>query len=180
MKLKGSKTEKNLYMTFSGESRARTKYSLYAEKARCEGYRWVADIFDETSENEKAHAREVYSRFLNKIGNTEDNLLDAALGEEEENMKLYKEFEEIAKEEGFPEIADFYKELREVEEEHGKRFKYLEEKIRNNKMFKSSEVTLWQCMNCGYIYEGSEVPEKCPLCKYPREYFKPYCNVKKL
>lgn len=177
MNYKGSKSEKNLYKTFAGESRVRTKYSIYAEAARCEGYRWVAEIFDETSDNEKAHAREVLVRFLKKVGNTEENLLDALLGEEEENDKLYKEYEETAREEGFFELADFYKELREVEEEHAKRFKILALKIKNDKMFKSSEETLWSCMNCGYIHEGYSAPDNCPLCNYPKEYFKPYCNV---
>ena len=174
MDLNGSETERNLYKTFAGESRARNKYNIYAEEARCEGYRWVGEIFDETAHNEKAHAREVFKRFLNSVNNTEENLLDAAIGEAEETQKIYKEFEETARGEGFIEIADFYKELQEVEESHEERFLKIVNMIKEDKMFKSSEEAMWQCMNCGYIYEGKEVPEFCPLCKYPREYFKPY------
>ena len=177
MNLKGSITERNLYKTFAGESRARTKYSLYAEKARCEGYRWVGEIFDETSDNEKAHAREAFNRYLNKNKCTEENLREAAKGEAEESKKIYKEFEDIARKEGFIEIADFYKELQEVEEIHGKRFLNLADRIKNNSMFESDEVKLWQCMNCGYVYEGKEAPKNCPLCKYPKSFFKPYEGI---
>ena len=178
MELEGSKTERNLYKTFAGESRANTKYSLYAEKARKEGYRWVAEVFDETALNEKAHAREVYKRYLNKIGDTQENLKDAIKGETKESKKLYKEFEEVARKEGFVQIANFYRELQEVEEEHANRFSTLEDKIKTDTMFKSVDYSLWQCMNCGYIHEGKEAPARCPLCKYPREYFKQYCRVK--
>ena len=102
----------------------------------------------------------------------------AAKGEMEENKKIYKEFEEVAEKEGFYEIAKFYKELREVEEEHEKRFLKLLDMIKRDEMFKSEKDIMWQCMNCGYIYEGKEAPEYCPLCKYPREYFKHYCKIK--
>ncbi|MEG1004058.1 rubrerythrin family protein [Clostridium sp.] len=176
MNLKGSNTEKNLYKTFAGESRARNKYNLYAEAAREEGYRWVGEIFDETAANEYAHARESFKRYLKKIGSTEENLIDSAMGEKEEDENIYKEFERVANEEGFKEIAAFYKELREVEDSHKKRFLSLAERIKNDKMFKSDKVTYWQCMNCGYIHEGTEAPLVCPLCKYKREYFMPYCK----
>lgn len=178
MELQGSKTEKCLYKTFAGECRARTKYSLYAEKARCEGFRWIGEIFDEVSDNEKAHAREAFNRYLKKIGCTEENLREAARGEAEESKKIYKEFENIARNEGFIEIADFYKELQEVEESHEMRFSKLADKIENGHMYKNNEISLWQCMNCGYIHEGKEAPKACPLCKYPMSYFKPYCKIK--
>lgn len=178
MNIKGSQTEKNLYKTFAGESRARNKYTFYAEAARCAGYRWVAEIFEETAENEKAHAREAFKRFLKKVRSTECNLEDAIKSEAEEHKRIYKEFEETARSEGFEEIAIFYKELREVEENHEKRFRKLLDMIKDNKMFKSNENKLWQCMNCGYIHEGKEAPENCPLCKYPKEYFKQYCEIK--
>lgn len=178
MKLEGSKTEKNLYKTFAGESRARSKYSLYAEKAREEGYRWVGEIFDETASNEYAHSREVFKRYLCKVDSTEENLVDSAYFENEESESIYKEFERVAMEEGFEEIAKFYKELQEVEESHKKRFLALCEKIRTDSMFKSYTESYWQCMNCGYIHEGMEAPAICPLCKYDRSYFKPYCKVK--
>jgi rubrerythrin len=177
MDFKGSKTEQNLYKTFAGESRARNKYNLYAERARLDGYQWVAEVFDETAHNEFAHARESYGTFLNLIGCTKDNLLDCILGETDEYKIIYKEFEEDARAEGFMEIADFYKELAETEEKHAERFKALYDKIEDGTMFKSSEESLWICMNCGYIHEGKEAPLVCPLCKYPRAYFKPYCKV---
>lgn len=179
MKLKGSETEKNLYKTFTGESRARGKYNLFAEKAREEGYRWVGEIFEETAENEYAHSREAYSRFLNNVGNTQENLLKAAYFETLESEEIYKKFEEVAREEGFSEIEKFYKELQEVEEEHRNRFLYLCEKIKTNTMFKSEKKIEWQCLNCGYIHVGKEAPKVCPLCKYEREYFKPQCDYKK-
>lgn len=174
--LYGSETVKNLLKTFAGESRARNKYNFYAEKAREEGYQYIASVFDETAANEYAHAREVYARYLGMVSSTEENLLDAMKGETEEFTKLYKEFEETARNEGFNQIADFYKELREVEEAHDKKFKELYEKIQNNTVFKGGADSLWKCMNCGYIYEGEEVPMVCPLCKFPRAYFKPYCD----
>lgn len=172
MNLKGSKTEKNLYKTFAGECRARSKYNLYAEKAKSEGFMWVAEVFDSTASNEFAHAREAYKRYLCKISTTKNNLIESALGEAEESCVIYKEFEDIAREEGLMEIADFYKELREVEEHHKERFLDLAKRIKEDKMFKSDKKSLWQCMNCGYIYEGNEAPLNCPLCKYPRSYFK--------
>ncbi len=177
MDLKGSKTEQNLFRTFAGESRARTKYTLYGEKAKLDGYQWVAEIFDETAHNELAHAREVLGRYLNLIGCTKDNLMDSVEGETNEAQNVYKMYEQEARDEGFTEIADFYKELAEVEDAHSKRFKELYDKIEDGTMFKGTKDSLWVCMNCGYIHEGEEAPLFCPLCKYPRAYFKPYCKV---
>jgi rubrerythrin len=179
MKLKDSETLKNLLKTFAGESRARNKYNLYAEKARQEGFVWIGQIFDMTASNEYAHAREVWGRYLGMTKSTEDNLLDAVMGEGEETNKIYKEFEEVARKEGFEAIANFYKELREVEESHKERFKDLYEKVKSGTVFKSSCETFWRCLNCGYIYEGKEAPEVCPLCKFPRAYFEPYGEGKK-
>lgn len=177
MELKGSKTEKNLYRTFAGESRARNKYNLYAEKARKDGYQWVGEIFDTTAHNEFAHAREVYNKYLCLLGTTKENLIDAIMGETEEYKVLYKKFEMEAREEGFMDIADFYKELREVEEHHEERFKNLFDKLEDGTMFKGPEESKWICMNCGYVHEGMDAPLVCPLCKYPRAYFKPYCEI---
>lgn len=176
MNLKGSKTEKNLFKTFAGESRARNKYNFYGEKAREEGLMWVADIFDETAHNEKAHARRVFKGFLHKIEDSEDNLIEASLGEAEESKVIYKEFENVAREEGFDEIADFYKELQEVEEHHKQRFLEIAKRLKEGKMFKSNTKSEWICLNCGYIHEGYEAPMKCPLCGYPRSYFKKMDN----
>lgn len=172
MNLKGSKTEKNLFKTFAGECRARTKYDLYAEKARCDGYMWVAQVFEETAKNEYAHAREAYKRYLDRICSTKNNLIESAISEAEESKVIYKNFENMAREEGFDEIADFYKELQEVEELHKERFLDLAKKLKDNMIFKSEKKALWKCLNCGYIYEGCEAPEKCPLCKYPKSYFR--------
>lgn len=180
MDFKGSKTEKNLYRTFAGESRARNKYDLYAEKARAEGYEWIAEIFEETAKNEYAHARRSFGELLGKVGSTEENLMDAMSGEGEEYKNIYKKFEEEAMAEGFDEIATFYKELREVEEAHEERFKMLHDKLINGKMFEGNADSKWCCINCGYIHEGVEAPELCPLCNYPRAFFKPCCDIENL
>lgn len=176
MELKGSKTEENLIRTFGGESRARNKYTFYGEQASREGYEFIASVFYETAENEKAHGREVFRRYLGMVKSTENNLLEAAEGEAFESTKLYKDFEKTAREEGFNQIADFYKELAEVEEGHMLRYKALYERVKNGTMFSSDVETKWQCMNCGYIHIGKEAPLSCPLCKYPKAYFKPYCK----
>lgn len=176
MDLKGTKTEQNLYKTFAGESRARTKYTLYSEKARQQGYQYIASIFTSTALNEHAHARRAYNDFLGLNKSTEENLMDAAMGEAFESEKLYKEFQETAKEEGFMEIHDFFKELREVEEEHKERFLNILKKLKEGKMFRSDAEVKWHCMNCGNIHEGKEAPTKCPLCKFPQGYFEIYCE----
>ncbi len=174
--LKGTQTEKNLYLTFAGETRARTRYNFYSEVARIDGYQWIGDIFDETAGNEYAHAREVYRRFLLHLGDTKENLKDAIEGESIEYSKLYKEFEEEARKEGFREIADFYRELSEVEEFHEKRFSALYNRVTKNAVFTSSKPINWQCLNCGNIHKGIEAPISCPLCRFPRAFFKPECE----
>lgn len=176
--LKGSETEKNLYKTFAGEARARAKYFMFAEKAKEEGYQEIAEVFEETGKNEYAHSREVFNRYLGNVKTTEDNLKTAIAGETEEFEMLYKQFEETARKEGYNEIADFYKELREVEESHQERFKILKDKVASGTVFTSKEPIAWVCMNCGYIHEGTEAPKVCPLCKYPRAYFKEKCEIK--
>lgn len=178
MDLKGSKTEKNLFKTFAGESRARTKYTLYAEKAFRDELIDIRNTFKDVSDNELAHAREAYRRYLDRIGETKNNLIEAALGEAHESRVIYKDYEKIAREEGFDEIADFYKELQEVEESHEEMFLKLAKRIKEDKLFKSDKKSLWKCLNCGYIYEGYEAPAKCPLCKYPRGYFKKMDDTK--
>ena len=176
MNLKGSQTEKNLLKTFAGESRARNKYTFYCEKAKSEGYEFIASVFEETASNEKAHARRVFNDFLRQNRTTLDNLMDSAEGEAFESEKLYKNFEKTARQEGFNEIADFYKEIAEVEESHKNRFMQVCENLKSDKIFKRDYPVKWQCMNCGYIHEGTEAPEKCPLCKYPKSYFQIYCE----
>lgn len=176
MELKDSETYKNLMRTFAGESRARNMYNLFGEKADKEGYLWIKKIFDETALNEYAHAREVFKRYLCFVGTTEENLKKAVEGESEETECIYKKFEETAKKEGFEDIADFYADLQEVEESHKKRFSELYKKLKDERLHKSDDEVMWRCMNCGYIYVGKEAPNECPLCHYPRKFFKRYCS----
>ena len=177
MDLSGSNTEKNLYRTFAGESRVKNKYNLYAEKARQEGLQWVAAIFEETAENEKAHARRIWGDFLNLICSTKDNIKDSIMGEANKYKNLYRQYEKEAREEGFEEIANFYEELAQAEEAHEKRFKVIYDKLEKNTLFKGDSDSKWCCMNCGCIHEGMKAPVVCPLCKYPRAYFKAYCDI---
>jgi rubrerythrin len=171
MELKGSKTEQNLWTAFAGESQARNKYTFYAGVARKEGYQQMAGIFEETAENEKEHAKRIY-KFLGGIGNTKANLLDAAKGENEEWTQMYKEFEKVAKEEGFTDIAEFFHEVAEVEEEHEKRYRALVDNIDNGVVFKRTDPnTKWHCRNCGYVHTGAEAPTICPSCAHPQAYF---------
>ncbi len=172
----GSQTEKNLKKTFTGESKANTKYTLYAEKARQQGYHFIAQVFDETAYNELAHARRVFRDFLCDVNSTEENLMNAFMGETAEATKIYKEFEEDARKEGFDEVADFFKEVAEVEAGHDIRFRSLYNRLLSDTLYKGDSDSLWQCTNCGYIHEGSTAPKVCPLCKYPQGYFQPYCN----
>ena len=170
MELKGSKTEQNLQAAFAGESQARNKYTYFASVAKKEGYEQISAIFTETAGNEKEHA-EVEFKFLNGIGNTIENLKAAASGEKHEWTEMYPGFEAIAREEGFTEIADFFKEVAEVEAEHEKRYLELIKNIEEGKVFKKDETTKWKCRNCGYIHEGTEAPAECPVCAHPQSYY---------
>ncbi|NLJ73661.1 MAG: rubrerythrin family protein [Firmicutes bacterium] len=170
MKLKGSKTEKNLWEAFAGESQARNKYDFYASAAKKEGFQQIAGFFEETAFNEKEHAKRL-GKFLGIVGSTADNLKDAAAGENYEWTTMYREFEKTAREEGFDEIADVFQEIAEVEEEHEKRFLKLLERVQNETVFKRDTPIKWHCRNCGYIHEGIEPPEVCPACDHPRAYY---------
>jgi rubrerythrin len=183
MKLKGSRTEQNLLKAFAGESQARMRYTYFASIARKEGFRQIEEIFLETAENEKEHAK-IFFKYLKggpveitasypagKIGTTEENLLRAAEGEKEEWGKLYPSFEKTAREEGFEEIADSFKEIGEVEIEHEKRYRKLLENIKEGKVFKKDKSIKWKCRNCGYVYEGEVAPNLCPACKHPQEHY---------
>jgi rubrerythrin len=172
MDLKGSKTEQNLWAAFSGESQARNKYSYFASQADKEGLKQIAAIFLETADNEKEHAKRFYKFLMGgSVPGTEENLLDAAEGENEEHTNMYPEFEKIAREEGFDEIADIFHEIAEVEEEHEKRFRKLLANIKANTVFKKDKAVKWKCRNCGYIHEGTEAPEECPACAHPQSYY---------
>ena len=181
--LKGSKTEKNLLKSFAGESQARNRYTFFASVARKEGYVQIQRIFEETAANEKEHA-EVFFKHLEggeveitaaypagKIGSTEENLLAAAEGELLEWGTLYPDFEKVAREEGFDEIAESFEEIAEVEEEHEKRYRKLLENVKNGMVFKRDEEVEWHCINCGYIHHGKEAPEVCPACEHPQSYY---------
>ncbi|MDD2430549.1 MAG: rubrerythrin family protein [Firmicutes bacterium] len=168
--LKGSKTEANLMAAFAGESQARNKYTFYASQAKKEGYEQIAGIFEETANHEKEHAKRIY-RFLNGIKDTHANLLDAAEGENYEWTTMYKNFEIDAKEEGFTEIATFFHEVAEVEEEHEKRYLKLADNVANGVVFKRDEPVRWMCRNCGYVHDGTEAPKVCPACAHPQSYF---------
>jgi len=170
MELKGSKTEQNLLVAFAGESQARNKYTYYAAVAKEEGLEQIAGIFLETAGNEREHAKKEFD-FLKEIGDTKANLKTAAEGENYEHTQMYPEFERIAREEGFSEIADFFKEVAEVEEEHEKRYLALLKNLVGGKVFKKEKVVRWKCRNCGYVHEGTEAPEKCPACGFQQSYY---------
>ncbi|HHW11141.1 MAG TPA: rubrerythrin family protein [Firmicutes bacterium] len=171
MELKGSRTEKNLWEAFAGESQARNKYTFFASVAKKEGYEQIAAIFQETADNEKEHAKRIF-RFLGGINKTPQNLIEAAKGENYEWTTMYKEFEKVAREEGFAEIADFFHEVAEVEEEHEKRYKALLDNINAGRVFRRDDPnTRWKCRNCGYIHTGAEAPQVCPACAHPQSYY---------
>ena len=170
MELKGSKTEQNLLAAFAGESQARNKYTYFAAAAKEEGLEQIAGIFIETAENEREHAKKEFD-FLKGIGDTKANLKAAAEGEHYEWTQMYPEFEQTAGEEGFSEIAGFFKEVAEVEEEHEKRYLALLKNLEEGKTFKRDKVVRWKCRNCGYVHEGTEAPDECPACGFPRSYY---------
>lgn len=173
--LKGSKTEANLKAAFAGESQARNKYSYFASAAKKEGYEQISAIFLETADNEKEHAKRIL-KFLEGIGDTEQNLQAAAEGENYEWTTMYKEFEAVAREEGFTEIADFFSSVAKVETEHEKRFLALLENLRSGKVFRREQDVAWKCRNCGHIFTGKEPPEECPTCAHPKAYFELRCE----
>ena len=186
--VKATKTEKNLLASFAGESQARNRYTYFAGVAKKAGYEQIAAIFSETADNEKEHAKRFF-KYLEGgdveitatypagiIGDTAQNLAAAAAGENEEWTKLYKDAEKIAREEGLDEIADQFKEIAEVEEEHEKRYRKLLKNIKENAVFKKPSVVKWKCRNCGYVHEGAEAPDKCPACLHPQAYYEIHCE----
>jgi rubrerythrin len=158
---------------FAGESQARNKYHYYSQVAKKEGFEQIAKIFLETAENERTHAKQAF-KYLGGLGNTAENLKDAADGENYEWTTMYKEFEEIARKEGFNEIADWFQEVGEVEEEHEKRYLKLLANVKEGKVFKRQEKVQWRCLNCGYIHYGTEAPETCPACFHPQSWYEEY------
>ncbi|MFA4843885.1 MAG: rubrerythrin family protein [Candidatus Margulisiibacteriota bacterium] len=181
--LKGSKTEHNLLASFAGESQARNRYTYFASVAKKAGYEQVAALFLETADNEKEHAKRFF-KFLEGgevtitaaypagvIGDTIANLEAAAAGEKLEWSKLYLDAENIARQEGFEEIAKQFKEIAEVEEKHETRYRKLLKNLKDGKVFKKDQVVKWHCRNCGYVHEGQEAPVECPACRHPQAYF---------
>ena len=168
--LKGTRTEANLMAAFAGESQARNKYTFYASKAKKEGYVQISKLFEETAANEKEHA-ELWFKLFQGIGTTEENLLDAAAGENYEWTDMYKEFAAVAREEGFEDIAVQMEGVAAIEKEHEERYRKLAENIKSGKVFKRDEEVVWQCSNCGHQYVGKEAYKECPVCAHPQAYF---------
>lgn len=181
--LKGTRTEKNILTAFSGESQARNRYTFFAKQARKDGYVQMADIFEETAEQEMVHAKtlfklleggevEITASFpAGRIGTTLENLREAAHGEHHEWEHMYPEFARIAKEEGFPEIASTMLAIAVAEKQHEKRYLALAKNIEENRVFKKEKKITWRCRNCGYVHQGEKAAEKCPACAHPQAYF---------
>jgi rubrerythrin len=171
--LKGTKTEENLKTALAGESQARVKYEWYASQAKKDGYVQIKDIFQESSDNEKEHAK-VWFKLLHggKVPDTLTNLADAAAGEHEEWTEMYKGFAETAREEGFEDIAKLFEATASIEKVHEERYLALAENIKADKVFKKDEEIAWKCNNCGYIHYGTEAPEVCPMCDHPQAHFR--------
>lgn len=173
MELKGSKTEKNLWDAFAGESQARNKYTYYAGRARKDGYNQIAEIFEETAKNEQEHAK-IWFKILmgGAVKDTEFNLDDAANGENYEWTDMYDRMAREAREEGFNDIADLFEGVAAIEKEHEERYRKLLAKVEGKLVFSSDEDAIWQCGNCGHIVIGKEAPEMCPVCVHPRAHFR--------
>jgi len=168
--LKGTKTEKNLMEAFAGESQARNKYTFFASVAKKEGYEQIAEIFLETAGNEKEHA-ELHFKKLDGIGDTVENLKAAAGGENFEWTEMYPGMAKDAREEGFDEIAEMFEGIARVEKRHEERYRKLLKNVEDVTVFKKDEKITWKCRNCGYLHEGTEAPQECPVCAHPRSYF---------
>ena len=181
--LKGTRTEKNLLTAFAGESQARNRYTYFASAAKKEGYVQIADIFEETANQEKEHAKRFF-KFLEGgevevaaafpagvVGTTLENLKAAAAGENYEHTSMYPEFAKIAREEGFEAIAIVFEKISVAEKQHEKRYNDLAANIETGRVFKRDAGTVWRCRNCGYLHEGEEAPEMCPACAHPKAHF---------
>ena len=169
-KYAGTQTEKNLEAAFAGESQASNKYTYFASKAKKEGFEQIAALFLETADNEKEHAK-LWFKELNGIGNTAENLVAAAEGENYEWTDMYDGFAKTADEEGFPELAAKFRLVAAIEKRHEERYRALLHNVETAEVFKRSEVKVWECRNCGHIVIGTEAPEICPVCAHPQAYF---------
>ncbi len=173
MNLKGTKTEENLMAAFAGESQARNKYTYFASKAKKDGYVQIAQIFEETANNEKEHAK-LWYKLLNggSVSDTVTNLEEAAAGENYEWTDMYAGFAKEAREEGFNDIAELFEGVAEIEKEHEERYKKLLANIKGGAVFSKDGDVIWECANCGHIHIGKKAPEVCPVCSHPQSYFK--------
>ena len=181
--LKGTQTEKNILTAFAGESQARNRYTYFASQAKKDGYVQISEIFTETANQEKEHAKrlfklleggevEVAAAFpAGVIGTTLDNLKEAAGGENYEYTEMYPGFAKTAIEEGFEEIAEIFNAIAVAEKQHEKRYLALAANIANNSVFKKEQSVVWRCRNCGYLHEGEEAPDECPACAHPQAHF---------
>lgn len=172
MNLKGTKTEKNLMEAFAGESQARNKYTFYASKAKKDGYVQISNIFEQTANNEKEHAK-LWFKYLHggSVPSTVENLKDAAAGENYEWTDMYAEFAKTAKEEGFARIAYLFEEVGKIEKEHEARYLKLLDNVENELVFSKDGEKIWKCRNCGHICIGKEAPKVCPVCEHPQSFF---------
>ena len=181
--LKGSKTEKNLLTAFAGESQARNRYSYFSSQAKKDGFFQIANIFEETANQEKEHAKRLF-KFLEGgeveisaafpagvIGSTQENLKASAAGEHYEYAEMYPGFARIAREEEFNQIAAVFEAIAVAEKQHEKRYLDLMNNIESGRVFKKDKPVVWRCQNCGYLHEGTEAPEECPACAHPRAHF---------
>ena len=194
-KLTGTKTLENLMKAFAGESQARNRYSYFASVAKKEGYNQISAIFLETADNEKEHAKVFYKHLAKGLGganeavpveftaeypvaygNTHENLIAAAAGEHEEWSDLYKNFADVAEEEGFKDVASSFRMVSKVEVHHEERYLKLAANVANDQVFKKDESTLWICKNCGYVHEGKSALEMCPACQHPKAHFELLCD----
>ena len=169
-KYSGTQTEKNLEAAFAGESQARNKYTYFASVAKKQGFEQIANLFLKTADNEKEHAK-MWFKELNGIGDTAENLLAAAEGENYEWTDMYEDFAKAAEEEGFTELAHKFRLVAAIEKHHEERYRALLRNVETAEVFKRSEIKVWECRNCGHIVVGKEAPEVCPVCNHPQSYF---------
>lgn len=169
-KYSGTQTEKNLEAAFAGESQARNKYTYFASVAKKQGFEQIANLFLKTADNEKVHAK-MWFKELNGIGDTAENLLAAAEGENYEWTDMYEDFAKTAEEEGFTELAHKFRLVAAIEKHHEERYRALLRNVETAEVFKRSEIKVWECRNCGHIVVGKEAPEVCPVCNHPQSYF---------
>ena len=169
-KYAGTKTEKNLWEAFAGESQARNKYTYFASTAKKEGYEQISALFLKTAENEKEHAK-LWFKELGELGTTADNLLHAAEGENYEWTDMYERFARDAEEEGFPELAAKFRGVAAIEKAHEDRYRALLTNVETAQVFEKGSVKVWECRNCGHLVIGTKAPEVCPVCSHPQSYF---------